>query len=106
MVALIKIYFKFAKSQLILPKIIQKHDFIASQQQLFKEKPKHFFDVKNHLSNHENKSKPDKKQTHRIKNLSKCDDKLNVEPMEKKHISAAKKKASVDAPEFVNTINS
>ena len=98
---LVKIYFKFFRGQKYQQnqKIIQNHDFIASQQNFFLEKIKNFYDITT-LWN-EKGEKTEKKQKQRIKSLSKCDDKLNVEHKETKSAYSVKKITNVNAPPFV-----
>ena len=96
MIVLFKLSLKFFKSKTNLPQTtIYKHDYLVSHEHLFKEKPKHFFDLKNYLIN-ENKQKTGQKT--RVKNLSKGDEKLNLL---EKGLSKSKKKANLNAPEFV-----
>ena len=100
---LVKIYFKFFRGQKYRQnqKIIHNHDFIASQQDFFQEKIKNFFDITT-LWN-EKVEKTEKKQKQRIKSLSKCDDKLNLELKETKNAHFVKKIANVNAPPFVKS---
>ena len=103
-VGLLKIYLKYfrAHGNHQNSKIVHNHDFISSKQKLFPEKNKNFYDITSLWR--EKDSKIEKKQKGRVKSLSKCDDKLNLDQKETKNVHSVKKKFNVNAPPFVKIL--